>query len=148
MAFEGLNHGLLVAQLLHSIFDIKIFINTCWYIASEYSVCQPTKLTQARQTHACFPVQKLWSQNKFKSSAVILSTTSYVESKGWKKKKNKTENSPSAVTGKTPEGRRKGIRKKLKCSFPFYCVSDPIFLALLCLSLLLFVASLHVLEAL
>lgn len=110
--------------------------------------CLPAnKADSGRQTHACFPIQKSCSQNKFKSSAVNLSTTSHVENKGWKKI---NKNGPSAVTGKTPEGKlgRKGIRKIFKCSFLFYCVSNPIFLASLCLALLLFVASLHVLKAL
>lgn len=114
------------------------------YMLIHYLVvfCLPVnKADSGRQTHAWLPVQKLCSQNKFKSSAVNLRTTSYVEDKGWEKKKSK--NGPSAVIGKTPEGklgRRKGICKILKCSFLFYCVSNPIFLSPLCLALLLSLA--------
>lgn len=66
------------------------------------------------------------------------------------KKKKINKNGPSAVTGKTPEGKlgRRGSRKFFKCSFLFYYISNPIFLASLCLALLLFVASLHDLKAL
>lgn len=141
MTFKELSHRLLLAQFLHSPFWYQ---DICGYVLINFFLAfcfQASKADPWRQMCTCLPEEKWYSQYEFKSWTANLSTPLYVEGKGWKQNQQNWPICCHWQNSWEKARKKKGIRRIFKCSFPFYHVSNPIFLASFCLPSLLSPAS-------